>query len=312
MRSRLLIVVGVLAGLLLAGGVLFFLTQMQGGGKPAGATPPVVQEEKTPEATQPVVVAVQDIPACNEFVAGSVEVLEYSIASVPPNAITDPTELSGKVATVDIYRGEPILQEMVAPKGEEGVAACLIPAGKVAVAFPIDRQASVAYAIESGSHVDVLISYTLWDEQEQMDYAKSKSVSSCEECVPPPEPAPEPIPRLVTQMTVQDATVLKVGQWAFEPPAAPQAEGEPPPPPPPPDIIILIVDPQDAAVLKFARESGAKIELALRSSENEGQQVSTEAVTLEYMVTRFGISPPTQTPYRLILPRQETAAAPVE
>ena len=309
MRSRLLIVVGVLVGLLLAGGVLFFLTQMQGGGRPAGATP--VAQEETPEPTQPIVVAVQDIPACSEFVEGSVEVRDWPIAHLPPNPVTDLSELSGKIALVDIYRGEPVLQDMIVQKGAGGGAACFIPPGKVALALPISRQSSVAYAVEKGDHVDVLISYRLWDEDEQLEYAKSQVVPS-EEGAPLPEPALEPIARLVTQMTVQDATVLKVGQWAFEPPPAPQAEGEPPPPPPPPDIIVVIVDPQDAAVLKFARESGASPELALRASASEGQQVSTEAVTLEYMVTRFGITPPTRSPYRLFLPQVQQPVAPAD
>jgi len=59
-----------------------------------------------------------------------------------------------------------------------------------------------------------------------------------------------------------------------------------------------MVSPQDAVVLKYFLRNDYVIDLALRSSQDE-ERHETEQVTLEYIMTRFRISPPTKLPYRL-------------
>jgi hypothetical protein len=51
-------------------------------------------------------------------------------------------------------------------------------------------------------------------------------------------------------------------------------------------------------VLKWARENGALIDLALRSAVDE-DVFNTEAVTLDYMLRRFNITVPPKLPYVL-------------
>ena len=106
--------------------------------------------------------------------------------------------------------------------------------------------------------------------------------------------------RSVTQLIVQNAGILKVGAWATPtpPPAAEGEEGAPPPPPPPPDMVILVVSQQDALVLNYARENNFILALALRAAGDE-VPVTTEAVTLEYMIRRFTISLPPKLQYYL-------------
>jgi len=106
--------------------------------------------------------------------------------------------------------------------------------------------------------------------------------------------------RPVTQLIIQNAGVLKVGAWATPtpPPVAEGEEGAPPPPAPPPDMVILVVNQQDALVLKYARENNFILDLALRAAGDE-VPITTEAVTLEYMIRRFGISFPPQLQYYL-------------
>ena len=102
------------------------------------------------------------------------------------------------------------------------------------------------------------------------------------------------IPRRVAQLTVQAAKIIKVGPW-IEPPPPPTPEGggeAPTPTPAPPDIITLAVTPQDALVLMWLRRSGIYSELALRSAGEEKADHLTEAVTLQYMLTRFNIAVP--------------------
>ena len=65
-----------------------------------------------------------------------------------------------------------------------------------------------------------------------------------------------------------------------------------------PQYITLMVTPQDALTLKLARELGAKIELAVRSEEDT-QTFTTQQVTLDYIMARFGVALPIRQPYTL-------------
>ncbi|MEW5961873.1 MAG: hypothetical protein AB1801_29480, partial [Chloroflexota bacterium] len=102
------------------------------------------------------------------------------------------------------------------------------------------------------------------------------------------------IPRRVAQLTVPAAKVIRVGPWIEPPPPPPPAEGEEVPTPTPnlPDIVTLAVTPQDALVLVWLRQSGIYSEMALRAAGEETADHLTEAVTLQYMLTRFNIAVP--------------------
>jgi hypothetical protein len=100
------------------------------------------------------------------------------------------------------------------------------------------------------------------------------------------------IPRRVAQLTVQSAKIVKVGPWLEPPPPPPPEEGQPTPPPPLPDIVTLAVTPQDALVLLWLRQSKIYSEMALRAAGDEEAEHLTEAVTLQYMLTRFNIAVP--------------------
>ncbi|MBI1881749.1 MAG: hypothetical protein HYR94_26525, partial [Chloroflexi bacterium] len=102
------------------------------------------------------------------------------------------------------------------------------------------------------------------------------------------------IPRRVAQLTVQAAKVIRVGPWIEPPPPPPPAEGEEAPTPTPalPDVVTLAVTPQDALVLLWLRQNSIYSEMALRAAGEENADHLTEAVTLQYMLTRFNIAVP--------------------
>jgi Flp pilus assembly protein CpaB len=100
-------------------------------------------------------------------------------------------------------------------------------------------------------------------------------------------------PRRVAQLTVQKGRIIKVGPWIEQPEdTTPTEEGAPTPTPVLPDIVSLAVTPQDALVLLWARQTGAYMELAMRAAGDEEADHTTEAVTLQYMLTRFNIAVP--------------------
>jgi Flp pilus assembly protein CpaB len=330
-RGRLLIMLGVILGLATAVIVLVVLTR--GGGPAITPPPPTEGEEPTPVPTQKVWVALQPIPRGGEFVEGTLGLREWPSSNVPPDVIGDISETKGYVAKVDIVQGQPILRSMlVSTAPGEGPAPLLIPDGRVAVAFPINQQSSVAYAIQPGDYVDVLIvaSFIDLDQEFQSKLPNLISFLSLQQIqaeegivtyeftaptdegrfeIPPglPPEIPGAIvypreaqrPRRVAQLTVPAAKVLKVGPWIDLPSQQPQPteEGQAPPPPPPPDIVTLAVDPQDALVLLWARQSEMYMELALRGSGAQEERYQPEAVTLQYMLTRFSIAVPPRLEY---------------
>lgn len=327
-RGRLLIVLGVILGLATALIVLVVLTR-----QPLAPTPatPLPGAEPTGVPTQKVWVALQPIPRGGDFVEGTLGLRDWPSTNVPPDVIGDISETIGRVAAVDIVQGQPILRSMLAEKGAAGQAALLIPEGRLAVAFPISKQSSVAYAIQPGDYVDVLIVASFIDldqefqtklpnlisffttqrdaETGQVSFSLSAPADEGRFKIPeglPPEVGSivyareDQRPRRVAQLTVPAAKVLRVGPWIelpSEQPTPPPEEGQPPPPPPPPDIVTLAVEPQDALVLLWARQSEMYMELALRAPGSEEARYLPEAVTLQYMLTRFNIAVPPKLEY---------------
>ncbi len=322
-RGRLLIILGVILGLATVGAVAFLLL---GGGlfpgepEPAPAVP-VQEPEPGGIPTTQVIVALQPIPRGSEFVAGSIGRRDWPANNVPPDIIADEAETIGKVAKTEIVQGQVIVRSMLVDVGIAGEASLNIPPGRVAVAYPMNRQKSVAYAIQPGDSVDILITSFFVDVDEEFQtplpnktrffFPQFDQETGVQTGVQLSDPIDEgrfelgagdiasivvskgsQIPRRVAQLTVQSAKILRVGPWLEEPPPAPTEEGQPPPPPPPPDVVTLAVTPQDALVLLWLRQSGIYSEMALRAAGEDEAEHLTEAVTLQYMLTRFNIAVP--------------------
>jgi Flp pilus assembly protein CpaB len=119
-------------------------------------------------------------------------------------------------------------------------------------------------------------------------------------------------PRQVSQNLLQNAVVLKVGNFSSlisgpdeqnqttteqgNQPA--QGDQTPTPAPPSPNFISLIVTPQDAITLNYLLSSGAQLTFVLRNSEDDSR-VQTEAVTLQYLLNQYNIPVPVKLPYSM-------------
>jgi len=126
--------------------------------------------------------------------------------------------------------------------------------------------------------------------------------------------------RLVSQSIIQNALVLRVGQFKEEisatpvptagaPVEAPPGSTPTPPPPPtptplPPDIITIIVSPQEALVIDWVNRmkqrypDAVNITLVLRAA-GDTTTVETQSVTLQYMFEQYNISLPSKLTYGL-------------
>ncbi|MEA3340594.1 MAG: Flp pilus assembly protein CpaB [Chloroflexota bacterium] len=346
-KGRLLIILGVLI-LLGAVAVGFWLMRRP----PEPVTTPAGDEEGTPvpeviAGTVEVVVAVQNIPRSMLITEdiGAVALKSWPEELVPPEAIVNLNDVYGRIARADIVRNMPILESMLTEEAGDLITtgsdvAMLIPEDRVAYAMPMSRYSSLAWALQPGDHVDVMLSLLIVGLDEEFQ-TLTPNTAGCMGTLAEGEKCQDGIlgrievlpngavvnvvpnevqrPRLVTQLTVQDAVVLQVGDWVSEaaaPGETPEGdeqleeqpvEGEAAPALPASDRVeplTLAVTRQDAMVLDYAQAVGARVNLVLRRPGDE-QTPTTKSITLQYLMDRFVIELPPKLPYGVTPPIAE-------
>ncbi len=287
-----------------------------------------------------IVITTQKIPRGSVITESVITTLAYPEKDlVPGTFFTNPKDVLNKQAKFDLEPRMPITQAMLAT-GQAGVgsyAAFQIPKGYVAVSMPINRLSAVSFAPVVGDHVNIIASMLVVDIDQN---TQSKLPNNLAKVIPeygatesdpgsltatigekggeqgrveidatlqhPVYVVPSEVqrPRLVSQMVIQDAIILRMGNFptsdlaktsGVEPTPQPEASGgEAAATPAAPDIITLIVRPQDAITLDYLQQTGAKISLALRSA-GDIDPAAVEAVTLQYLFQTYNIPNPPKT-----------------
>jgi pilus assembly protein CpaB len=340
-RGALLLVIGIIV--LLGIVALFVLGPMFSG--PTTTTEGTPTITPTPPSVK-VLVALQDIQRGQpipEEVIGERQLVGTTTKEAIDQGMLIANDnnreyMKGKIARQDIKNDQVIQRDFVLDaanylRGSE--ASLFIPQGMVAVAFPVDRLASVAYAIQPGDHIDVLATFQLINVDPDLQTALPnytallKPDGSLSEpfavgvagTLPPddtpinmgPGPTdPYQRPRAVTQLTLENVLVLRFGEW-------PQDTGPTPVPTavvtgtraaqaqnvvpatatlvPKPDIVTLALPRQDALVLMYLLHTGTTIEFALRPAGDVEVGFNLQPVTLAYTFQRFQIEEPPKLPY---------------
>lgn len=349
-RLRIFLIAAILI-VLVALVVLVVLPQVQ---QPApttqndqGDTQPVVQQpESTPLPTATpiifvdLVIAVQELPRGIIIPPNAVAIRPWPQDAAPFNGVSNLEDVIGKRARTDIFREQPILSNMVvedltgaAHVGSD--AAAVLPDGLRAVSIPVDRLTSIAYAPQDGDRVDLIISLLFVDVDEAFQSIVPNKITLfriSDEGIQLLEgiegrvdstslgpvivgPSERQRPRLVSQMTIQDALIIHMGNFPIDgrfigvpptptpvPVEGQEGQGGTPPPPTPtpprPDIVTLGVTPQEAVVLTWLIEAKVPVTLALRSASDTARTATTE-VTLDYMMGQYGITLPGKRPFTI-------------
>jgi Flp pilus assembly protein CpaB len=339
-RSRVLILLGIL---LLVGALAVLVILPQTLAPP----PPVEQPTPIPEVqTTEILVAAQNIPRGAVISPDAVVPSKWPNDSLPPAEliITDPEDVVGQIARTDVFRGQPMLVSLIAADPESlaaqgSDASLFIPAGKVAIAFPIDKLTSVGYAIGAGDHVDVIVSFSIVEVDQEGQFPvipfNRDLVDDLVAAGLEPQEAVASVlarlssvtikPRLLSQLTLQNIEVLHVGEWPLggllpktTPTLSPEqqiaqaqaAAGTPTATPPRPDMIILLVDQQQALILQWLQQEGnIALNLVLRGA-GDNAPVSTETVSYQYILTNFNITIPPKANTIIINPESSVVVPP--
>ena len=107
--------------------------------------------------TRPVVVSVQDVSEGRSIERASVTVAQWPIGTVPAGAYSSVDSVVGRVARVDVFKGEVIVPGRLAPDGTGPGLQVKITPGKRAIAVRIDDVAGLNGLIQPNSRVDILV-----------------------------------------------------------------------------------------------------------------------------------------------------------
>jgi len=109
------------------------------------------------ENTTKIVVAARDVDPGTVLGDGSVQVIAWPSGSVPTGAIKDLKKTQGRVASTQIFTGEPILEGKLARDGATGGLASVLTEGKRAISIQANEIVGVAGYIRPGSRVDIMV-----------------------------------------------------------------------------------------------------------------------------------------------------------
>jgi Flp pilus assembly protein CpaB len=351
-RRLIAILVGVV-GLIILAVVVLVVILGGGGAEPEQAPPPVVAAGATavpgaePTATVDpnirmveVVVSLQTVPRGWLMTEAELTTDMRPATDVTSNMILQVEDAVGLYARHEIYQGETLTADSLSRdptlEGSDYFGpSSLIPSGWVAMAVPMDRLNSIAYAYLPGDTVDIMLSFTLNQLDQEFQTLLSNSAtfylqqSTTTEAgttttsnvfvidpygrfetlpsgdlahIAPSDSVQRPVP---VSVILQNARIVQVGEYyppvppipptptpdPDEPTPTPGGGPPPTPTPPPPEVVLIALPPQQQLFLKYAVETTADIDFALRSS-SDGQLYSVQQVDAAYLLEQFGIQVP--------------------
>lgn len=347
--GRIFILLAILLIVIIAGAYLWFRMQQQ-----QVATPPVDQVQPTVSLeTVAIVISSQSISRGSVITSDKVTTIDY-----PKDKIVEGTtffntveDVVGKRAKYDLDPQVPLTASLILDTAGS-IPSFQIPAGMAAVPIPVDKLTSVSFAPQAGDHVMVVACLNVVDIDQQFqtllpNFTAAITAPGFVEGAPQQlglgivsggaasqqgrveldpnlneavyvVPSEAQRPRVVCQTVLQDAIVLRLGDFPLEEeveptPAPEEAQGEDvaaTPAPTVPDNLTLIVSPQDVVLLVHLIESDIKMTVALRSA-GDAQAITTDAVTLQYILDQKNIPLPVKLPYAVI-PNSDLNAVAVE
>ncbi len=342
--GRIIIIIALLLIVLVAAAavVFFRLRPLLQPTEPVAGESPQIQIEEMVE----IVITTQFVNRGEVINEGVVTMIPFPKNElVAGTFFTTMESVIGKKAIYPLEARIPITPGMVIDGTYGGsVAAFDIPVDKTALSILIDRVYMIAYAPQPGDHVMVIACMSLVDVDPEYQTALPNYTGSVSKQILTAESSSESLtviissggqgstqgrteldptlnepvyvvpsetqrPRLVCQNVIQDAIVLRLGDFPItgeEPtpeeevvvPEGTEGEEQPAPEILPPDIVTLVVSPQDAVVLAYLRKNNIELTLALRNPNNN-QVILTDAVTQQYLMDQKNIPLPAKLPFAL-------------
>jgi pilus assembly protein CpaB len=212
-----------------------------------------------------IAVASVDIDLGSRISTEMVRMADWPTGSVPAGAFTDLKQLSDRVAKSSLTRGEPILENKLAPVGTKGGLSAVVGEGKRAITVRVNDVIGVAGFALPGNFVDIMV-----NTQEEASKPDDKG-------------------RNISKIVLEHILVLAVAQQANRDETKPKVV----------NAVTLEVTPEQAEKLDLARSVGS-LSLVLRN-QVDPDPARTPGATKD---TLLGIAPPPQAPAPVVRWRQ--------
>jgi pilus assembly protein CpaB len=281
-RARIGILIA-FAGIILAGFGIFFLSRVV----QQSITPPPAPTP-LPPVTEQVVVAARDLALGDLLRVEDLRLVAYPVEIIPRNAIRNLENVVGRFTKVPLVFGEMVLDHHLAdPTNISGDLAFIIGNETVLMAFPAGDLMSSLNVLRRGDIVDLLVTSTeevrvvdetgrqLTDEEgENLFESRTVTFSAMQRIE-------------ITAMIVDVIQSQQGGQATGQ---VIDGVAQPAPTPVPSQIVVraylLALSPQDALVVKHLLDTGAIVDLVLRSPTSS-QVFELDPVLQEYITDKY-------------------------
>jgi pilus assembly protein CpaB len=219
-----------------------------------------------------VVMAAREIPDQAVVTPDALVVRPFPAEFAPVGAVSQPEQAVGKFAVGTIFKDQILMGGQVSTGRRAPSLSDRVPPGRVVVWLPMPDLLSGQVGFRPGDRLDILLSLTL--NKSSMGDQQNNSQG------------------LSTQVTLQNVEIFAIGEQLQTGPQPADKNGQQPKGPGG-QPLALLVDHQDAIIIKYIKDSGGVIDLALRSSDEE-RIVRTDAVTVDSVAERFRFRVPTE------------------
>lgn len=222
--------------------------------------------------TQPVVVAVVDIPFRRSVSESEVAIRDLPIESIPEGAATTLDQVVGKMSTVDVFANQPLLvQQMVTPDVVTQQVALSVPKGKIVTAVPTESKLIANRLIRPGDKIDLLATFELEVMREQGGGPMAESVGLLQNL--------EVHAIILPVANIDEGAEAVKGNNEGGVFRTADEEGQ---------SVLLAVDPQDALTIRHILDVGGQLDLALRGPGDDST-VEVQPVDQFYLADRYNI-----------------------
>jgi pilus assembly protein CpaB len=234
-------------------------------------------KESSRVATQPVVVASQDIPEGLTIDRPMLAVVQWPVGTAPAGAYATVDSVATRVTRLPVFKGEALVPGRLTPTGTGAGIEVKINPGKRAMSIPVSVVSGVSGLIQPNSRVDILVS--IRDEAGQVD---SKN-------------------RQVAKLFMENMRVLGVGQEIQRGPDGKSVQAA---------TVTLEVTPDEAERLAVAVLQG-QLSLVLRGY-GDPDSVKTRGATSDDVLAQLRGAPRSEpiVASSLAAPRRRVAPAP--
>jgi pilus assembly protein CpaB len=206
--------------------------------------------------TRPLPVAAHALAAGATVTTTDVMEKDYPEDLIPVGVLTDTSTIIGQTVIEPIAEGEFIRPSQLG--GNSQAISEQIAQGDVVMAFATDDLLNKSAAVRDGDHVDLLL--TLDVKEGTTDQAHEGKATS---------------------YTVQNVKVLRVIR------DQPTQDN----PNPEPKALLFEMQPQDAVIAKFVKDSGGVLDFTLRSPLAT-EPFTTDSINQDFLVDKYGFRAP--------------------